>query len=250
MANDAIVGLDEAGAIVRALATHPFPVPAHVGAEVATLLEALVGGPQTVTLFADTLGQAPQVWTTDRPALAAAVFELGFLLRRIRRGRDASRQALARAFEPARTNDVGRALDLVLHGRAGAERSARSELDYAHVEDDAAWARERIADPSTPASPIDAVLYPLGGEALLDKWAPRLAGAPDPRWIATQLCVLQGDRALALVLRLYAERKDVRDPVKAKLAERAGVTEGLRRLTGGPAGATAKELLEAIGACQ
>ena len=143
---------------------------------------------------------------------------------------------------------VGRALDLVLHGRAGAERSARSELDYAHVGDDTAWARARIVDPATPASPIDAVLYPVGGEALLDKWGPRLAGVGDPRWAATQLCVLGGDHALALVLRLYAERKDARDAVKEAVRERAGATEALRRLTSGPAAVVAQELLGAMGA--
>jgi hypothetical protein len=187
-------------------------------------------------------------WKAERPALAAAVFELGFVLRRMRRGRDATQQKLARSFKATRTNDVARALDLVLHGRAGAERSARAELDYAHVEDDLTWARARMTDPKTSASPIDAVLYPLGGEALLDKWGPRLGAERDPRWLATQLCVLAGDRALRLVLRLYVERKDARDSVKAKLGENPGAPEALRRITGGAEGEAAREILAALGA--
>ena len=101
-------------------------------------------------------------------------------------------------------------------------------------------------DPSTPASPIDAALFVLGGDALLDKWAPRLAAAPDPRWLATQLCVLGGDRALSLVLRLYAERKDARDAVKNKLGEREDRVAALERLVDGPDGVVARELIEAL----
>ncbi len=248
MANDAILGLGEARRIVRALAAHRFAVPAYVGADVAGLLEALVGGPQVVELFADVLAEMPAAdREVDRAALAAAVFELGFVLRRIRQGRDASRQKLARAFDAAGTNDVGRALNLVLHGRAGAERSARAELDYAHVEDDPAWVGARLRDPATPASPIDAVLYPLGGDALLDKWSTRLAAAPtNPRWLATQLCVLAGDRAVALALRLHVQRKDARDTVKTKLGENPGAVRALERLTSGPDGAAARELLDAL----
>jgi len=203
----------------------------------------------TEYLRACALSELPEeAWRADRPALAAAVFELGFVLRRCRAGRDAARGELARVHRDGRTNDVARALDLVLHGRAGAERSARSELDYAHAtDDDAVWARARLADPSTPSSPIDASLAALGGDALLDKWEGRLATAPDPRWVATQLCVLGGDRALSLVLRLYAARSDTRDTVKGKLPENAAAwREGLERLAGGPYGAAARELLAAV----
>lgn len=246
-ANDALVGLGEARRIVRALASHAFPVPAHVGAELAGLLEALVGGPQTVAIFAELLAERPDdVWSADHEALAAAVFELGFVLRRCGKARDTVRSDLARAHRAGAMGDVARALDLVLHGRAGAERSARTELDHAHATDDPAWACARIVDPSTPASPIDAALFVLGGDALLDKWAPRLAAAPDPRWLATQLCVLGGDRALSLVLRLYAERKDARDAVKNKLGEREDRVAALERLVDGPDGVVARELIEAL----
>jgi hypothetical protein len=246
-AKDALVGVEDATTIVRSLASYAFPVPAHVGAEVAGLLEAMVGGPETVAIFAQLLAERPDdAWSADHPALAAAVFELGFVLRRCRKAREAARSDLARTYRAGRSNDVARALDLVLHGRAGAERSARTERDHAHATDDPAWARARIVDPATTASPIDAALIALGGEALLDKWAPRLATAPDPRWLATQLCLLGGDRALSLVLHLYAEREDARDAVKSNLGEGRERVAALERLVDGPNGAAARELLAAL----
>jgi hypothetical protein len=249
MTRDALVGLGEAGTIVRTFVSRRLAVPAYVGAELAGILEALAGGAQTIAAFADALVQLPDDgWRDDRPALAAAVFELGFLLRRRRGDRGALRERLARAHDPAHRNDVARALDLVLNGRAGAERSARAEIDYLHVVDDPAWARARIVDVSTAASPIDAALYPLAGDALLDKWAPRLADAPDPRWLATQLCVLGGTRALSLVVQLYAERADARDAVKTKLLERTGIGQALERMTGGPHGGAVRDILEALDA--
>jgi hypothetical protein len=251
MASDAILDLDEAGAFVRGFAARTFAIPPHVGAEVVGLLEALVGGPELVGLFAEALEATPSAWLADRPALAAAVFELGFVLRRIRKGADAQRRKLARAFSPStnRSNDVGRALDLVLHGRAGAERSARAELDYVHAVDDPAWARERITDPATAASPIDAALYALGGDALLDKWSTRLEGASDPAavvWAATQIGVLRGDRALALGVQLYAQHEGARNALKMQLAESEEAPQALERLRGGPHGAAAQELLAAL----
>jgi hypothetical protein len=246
MTQDSLVGLGEARGIVRALATRAFPVPAHAGSDVALLLEALVGGRQTVELFADVLAQLPAgAWDMDRPALAAAIFELGFVLRRCKRRSEQVPGGLAAAYDAARTNDVARALDRVLHGRAGAERSARAEIDYAHVED-VAWAKGRILDPSTSGTSFDAVLYPVGGDALLDKWEDRIVTGADVRWPAIQLCALGGDRALSLVLRLYAERAECRDTVKSKLREIDGIAESLERLTEGPHGSTAQELIDAF----
>lgn len=242
---DALVYPAEAALLLATFVSRDWDPPPHVGAELVGILEALCGGTETVLALAAALAAAPPgTWERDRPAVAAAVFESGFVLRRMPLGGDQARAAL----EPLDlgAHDVGRAMDLILHGRAGAERSARTALDYAHVADHPDWARSRILDPATPAGAFDAALMPLGGDALLDQLADRLADEPDPAWTATQLATLGAPRATALLLALYAGRADLRPTIGPTILGRPSARAELELALRGPHSDAARELLSAL----
>jgi hypothetical protein len=111
---------------------------------------------------------------------------------------------LARAHAAAVHPEVRRTLDLVLHGRAGAERSAQCEGDFLHVDDDPSWARERILDRATPASVEDLALLSLAGDDLFDKYAERFDRLIDPTWLSLQLPKAASPKAAALAAALLS----------------------------------------------
>lgn len=194
---------DEARGIVARFVAGPPAPRARLGAELVFVLEALVGPGVTIEAFAAALAAAPPArWRLDASAVGAALFELGVLLRRTRAPREPLRALLAQAHAGAGHPEVRRALDLVLHGRAGAERSARCEGDFLHVDDDPAWARARILDPATPASVEDLALLPIAGDALLDRYAARIDRLIDRAWLALQLPKAASPKAAALLARL------------------------------------------------
>jgi hypothetical protein len=240
----------EAAAIVQRFVARPWSPPAHVGAELASIVEALVGPRETLVAFADALAALPPAaWTSDCPALAAAAFELGFVLRRTPgdvRDLVAKLEGVAKKAMEAGANDVSRAIDLVLHGREAAERSARTELDYAFVEEEhRAWARERILDPKTSPSRPDLFLLSIAGDGLIAKWESRLE-ATEPRWLAIQVAKAAGPAALALALRLYRERPETVDAIAQTLLERPGIEEELTAALRGPHAEAARALLGAL----
>jgi hypothetical protein len=240
MKQDAMLHLDEARELVGAFVRRAWDPPAHVGAELVGILEALVGPAETVRMFADAL-VGPDAWAKDRPALAGAVFELGFVLRRTRA--QGLREALASAFDPSRTTDVARALDLVLHGKEGAARSARTQLDYAHVSD-AKWAREKILDPKTALSRFDAVLVPIAGDALLARLQSELGTVADPIHVANQLAAVGGRLALELLLELWTLRPELRQYVSNAILTRPDVKAELQTMSDGPHAAAARAQIE------
>ncbi len=236
----------EAAALARRFVTRGFDPPAHAGAELVDLVEALVGGSATVDAFAAALAAAgPGAMARDRPALAAAVFELGFVLRRLAVGREAARASLAALWPGRADSDVARALDLVLHGREAADRSARVELDLAFV-DDAELARERLLSGALAPSRPSAWLARSGGEALIDRWMARLAPADAP-WLAVQLEKLGGARAVRALLELFTQHPATQDAVKqAFVLNRPGAKQELAAERRGPFGQAAATLLAAI----
>jgi hypothetical protein len=232
----------EAAALVLRLVERAWDPPRHAATELVLILESLVGGDEVVEAMATALETQPErAFSNGRPALAAALFELGFVVRRLperaspwladtsQRGhdrawaRDRLRRALAGSPE---TSDVARALELAIGGRAAAERLARAELDLAHATDDVAWAGARLADADIAPSPIDVSLVPLGAEALLARWASRIADEPDPAWAATQLAKVAGKRAIELLRAIQREHPGARDAVEAALAERGSGGDG------------------------
>lgn len=239
MKEDAMLHLAEAREIAGAFVKRAWDPPAHVGAELVGILEALVGPSETVRMFADALAK-PAAWEKDRPALAAAVFELGFVLRRTRSKE--ARAALAPLFDASRTTDVARALDLVLHDNAGAERSARAQLDYAHVSD-LAWARGRVLDAKTARSPFDPVLVPIAGDALIEQLRGELAAHPNPIRLANQLTAVGGARAVDALLELWTLRSEARPYVINATLARASAKSELEAALSGALGDAARAVL-------
>ncbi|AKF02988.1 DUF7003 family protein [Sandaracinus amylolyticus] len=214
----------EARACVRRFVAHSERVAPHAAADVVLLAEALVGGAAVVDGMVQGLA-ALGAWEDDRPALAAAVRELGFVLRRMPRSgaeRDVAwaRARLASLGQGGGPNDVGRALDLVLHGASGAARSARSQADWVHAVDDVARARAAILDPRTPRSGPDAQLLALAGDALLDVWMADVDVVEDATFLATTLAMFGGARATAALRALAVARPETGPIVAQALAER------------------------------
>lgn len=155
----------EARAIVVTFVQSASKYPAHFGAELVDVLEALVSGVSTIDAFVKALSAPLGDGASKSPALAAAVFELGFVLQRMRPKTQAKWRARLAGLEAK--HDVARSLALVLGGRAAAEAHARTELDHAFVLDDPAWVAKRLlaAEPSRPS----AWLMRQGGPAFVQK---------------------------------------------------------------------------------
>ncbi len=258
--NDAMLYAPEARKLAARFATRT-AAPPYAGAELVWIVEALCGPRAALEAIADALDAlppsafAPEVpraaradraegAVEERPALAAAVLELGFVLRRATKGDRAAftKRLEARyrnATEARASGDVVRALDLVLHGRAGAERSARVEGDYVHVHDDRAWARERLLDPQTAPSPPDLQMVAIAGEAMYEKWLGRLASIGDAPRFVRDLARGGGEGVAEILVRLHAERPEERDAIEAAFAERRDV------LLAPDDGPTARALLDA-----
>lgn len=249
MKDDRMLYAAEARELVASFVGRDLGAPRHVGADFVDVLEALVGGREIVEMFAEAIDDLEgAAWTTDHAALAGAVFELGFVLRRLDAGREDARAKLATLWSDAireRTNDVARALDLVLHGRAGAERSARTELDYAHVPaNERAWARERIVDAAP--SRASALLVAVAGDALVDKYMARIATEADPLFVAVQLAKVRGPRAVKALLELYA-REPLRGSIEQAFTQtRPDAKEELALALRGPFADAARAMLAAV----
>jgi hypothetical protein len=247
MKNDRMLHTAEAAKLVEAFVLRTWSPPPHVGAELVGILEALVGGAETIGAFATALARlSAGAWSKDHPALACAVFELGFVLRRAEGARGPLRKRLADLWDSKRTNDVTRSLDLAVNGRAGAERSARSELDYAHATDDVAWARERIISPRTAASPLDAFLVWIGGEGLLAKYETRIGQVGDTAWVGSQLARLGSPRAASMVLALFSQRPDMQATLAQSFLERPDARAELEASLRGPYVKAARTLLAVL----
>ncbi len=237
----------EARKIVEGFVFRSWSPPAFVGAEMVLLLEALIGGRETVEAFALALAKlSADAWDQDRPALARAIFELGCVLRRAEGLSGPLAERLAKAGRPGRKGESARQLDLVVHGRAGAERSARAEKDFAFVTDDPAWARERLLDKKAEPSPPDVFLVSIAGEGLLAKYETRLAKIVEAAWVGSELLRLQTSRVVPMALALYAERPDARASISQALFERPAVRVEVETAARGPHSKVARALLTAL----
>jgi hypothetical protein len=253
MKNDSMLYAPEARKLVARFASRAWSPPAFVGAELAGIVEALCGPRAALEAFADALdGLSPAAFGKEHPALAAAIFELGFVLRRstpdVRAAFEKRLEARwAKATEgKAEPSAVVRALDLALHGRKGAERSARLEGDYVLSDDDRAWAKERLLDPKTPPSRPDLLALFIAGEAMIDKWAARLARIEDAVGFAVQITKASGQKAIDLVLSLYETRPETQATIVSAIAERADAKDALAPSLRGPHAETARALLDAV----
>jgi hypothetical protein len=206
--------------------------------ELVRLFEAFVGPELVATSIVDALEKSSNnVWNHQDLDRARVMHHLGFVLLRLPPGMaDKLRARLAAIFDrrvkalPAkelgpRKGERGsllRALDVVLNGRTGAERSGeRSEDaieagDLVHVTGDEKFVREAACRVVSP----DARLVFLGGEPVLDHLLdvfPRLRGAH--HLLLDGLTEVASPRAVELIQRI-AKGKEVPDRAKAVLAAR------------------------------
>jgi len=245
--NDRMLYAAEARKLVENFVLRSFAVPPHVGTEFVLLLEALVGGRETVDAFVAALGKlSSEAWASERVALASAIFELGFVLRRVEGTSGPLRERLEQSYRAGHTGEAMRMLDLTLYGRAGAERSARCELDLAHAGGDPSWVRERLLDRKTPASAPDVFLVSLAGEEMLAKYEGRLPQVTDAAWVGSQLARLASPRVVGMALALYADRPEARAAISQALFERPEIRAEIEANQRGPQAKIAKALLTAL----
>ncbi|WP_170229896.1 hypothetical protein [Polyangium fumosum] len=245
--NERMLYAAEARKLVETFVLRPWSVPAHVGTEFVLLLEALVGGRETIEAFVAALGKlSPEAWASDRAALASAIFELGFVLRRVEGSRGPLRERLAASWRQGQTGEAPRMLDLVLHSRAGAERSARCELELAHAGDDPTWVRDKLLDRKTAASAPDVFLVSLAGEEMLGKYEGRISKVADAAWVGSQLARLASARVVGMALALYAERPEARAAISQALFERPEIRAEIEANQRGPQAKIARALLTAL----
>jgi len=206
--------------------------------DLVRLFEAFVGPELVASSIVDALERSSSaVWTHQDHDRAQVMHHVGFLLLRLPPATaDRLRGRLSAVFDrrvkALPTKELGprrgergsllRALDVVLHGRLGAERSGeRSEDgvepgDLLHVTDDAEFVREAALLRIAP----DARLVFLGGEPvlerLLDGFA-RLRGAHHA--LLDGFAEVASPAAIQLVQRIAAG-KEAPDRAKAVLAAR------------------------------
>ncbi len=206
--------------------------------ELVRLFEAFVGPELVASSIVDALERSGNaVWTHQDHDRALVVHHVGFLLLRLPpTTADRLRGRLAAVFDrrvkalpgkelgPRRgeRGSLLRALDVVLHGRLGAERSGeRSEDtlepgDIVHVLDDAEFVRDAACRRLSP----DARLVFLGGEPVLDHLRAgflRLRGAHHA--LVDGLADVASPTAVHLLQRIAAG-KEAPDRAKAVLAAR------------------------------
>ncbi|HET7500616.1 MAG TPA: hypothetical protein VFK02_06415 [Kofleriaceae bacterium] len=165
--------------------------------ELVRLFEAFVGPELVATSIVDALEKSSNnVWGHQDPDRAQVMHHLGFVLLRLPAAlTDKLRARLAAIFErrvkALPTKELGprkgergsllRALDVVLNGKAGAERSGERNEDaiepgdLVHVTDDVAFVRDAACRVTSP----DPRLVFLGGEPVLEHLLavfPRLRG--------------------------------------------------------------------------
>ncbi|HEX7839285.1 MAG TPA: hypothetical protein VF469_17525, partial [Kofleriaceae bacterium] len=206
--------------------------------ELVWLFEAFVGPELVATAIVDALEKSGNhVWNHQDHDRARVMHHVGFLLLRLLPAlADKLRARLAAIFDrrvkALTTKELGprkgergsllRALDVVLHGRAGAERSGERNEDViepgdlVHVTGDAEFVREVACQQVSP----DPRLVFLGGEPVLDHLLERFA-----RLRGMHSAVLDGfadvasPRAVQLLQRIAAG-KEAPDRAKAVLAAR------------------------------
>ncbi len=244
---DRMLHAAEARRLVENFVLRSWNVPARVGAEVVLLLEALVGAAETVEAFTLALAKlSADAWEHARPALARAVFELGFVLRRTDGLVGAATNRLQALMPRGREGETIRMLDLVVHGRAGAQRSARSESEYAHVIDAPEWVCERLLDPQTAPSPPDVFLASLAGDEMLAKYEKRISKVAQATALGSQLSRLASARVVPMVLGLYGAHPDSRAVISQALFDRPNIRAELGSSIRGAHAKVAKALLSAL----
>lgn len=172
-----------------------------VAEHLTLLLEAFVGGPALVGLAREVIEAMPApTRSAPHPDGVHVLAALGWVVRRVRSpaGRAAIEglDAVARALEPA--SDLGRALDLALHGDDGVRRSARRPEDLA-LAADPDLVRARLG---TATAPLDLQFACLLGDAAIEAWERASLSPADAAWLAGELALLASPRASALAERL------------------------------------------------
>jgi len=237
----------EASRLIEGFVMRSWNIPGRTGSDFVLLLEALVGGAEVVDAFASALAKLPtNAWSFERPALERAVFDLGYVLRRVKQFVGPATDLLRSLWARARGTELARLLDLSLNGKAGAERSARSEADYAHVDDAPEWLRDKLIDPMTAPSPPDVFLASLGGDGLLAKYEQRLSQVTRAAALGSQLARLASPKVISMVLTLYANHPDARAVISQALFERPKVRQEITSLRRGTHARVAKALLIAL----
>lgn len=234
--NNAALSPDEAAAALKAI----FSETASYDdlRELVRLFEAFFGPELVATAIVDALDRSGNaIWNHQDHDRALVVHHVGFLLLRLPPGiADRLRGRLAAMFErrvkalpgkelgPRRgeRGSLLRALDIVLHGRAGAERSGeRSEDiiepgDLVHVTGDEAFVRAAACLRVSP----DPRLVFLGGDPVLDHLLEgfvRLRGLHQA--LLDGFAEVASPRAVQLVQRIAAG-KEAADRARAVLAAR------------------------------
>jgi hypothetical protein len=204
--------------------------------DLVRLYEAFVGPEPVATAIVEALEKAGNnVWNHQDHDRAQVMRHLGFVLLRLPGTfADKLRTRLAGVFDRRvklrkdlgpRKGEYGsllRALDVVLNGRTGCERSgernedALEPADLVHVVDDATFVREAACQ----RTPTDARLVFLGGEPVLDHM---LEGFARLRGLHTQLvdgfAEVASPKAIELLQRI-AKAKEAPDRARAVLAAR------------------------------
>jgi hypothetical protein len=206
--------------------------------ELVRLFEAFMGPELVATSIIDALEKSSNnVWNHQDHDRAQVMHHLGFVLLRLPAAlSDKLRARLATIFDrrvkalPAkelgpRKGERGsllRALDLVLHGRTGAERSGERTEDaiepgaLLHVTNDETFVREAACRLASP----DARLVFLGGDPVIDHLLdvfPRLRGVH--HLLVDGFAEVASPKAVELLQRV-AKGKEVPDRAKAVLAAR------------------------------
>jgi len=206
--------------------------------ELVRLFEAFAGPELVAGSIVDALERSGSpVWTHQDHDRARVVHHIGFLLLRLPPAaadplRDRLEAIFDRRVKALPTKELGprrgergsllRALDVVLHGRLGAERSGERDqdaidpADLVHVIDDEAFVRDAACRRASP----DARLVFLGGEPVLDHLLDgfaRLRGAHHA--LLDSFADVASPRAIQLIQRIAAGR-EAPERAKAMLAAR------------------------------
>jgi len=206
--------------------------------DLVRLFEAFLGPELIATSIVDALEKSSNnVWNHQDHDRAQVMHHLGFVLLRLPSGQaDKLRSRLAAVFErrvkALASKELGprkgergsllRALDVVLNGRTGAERSGeRTEDaiqagDLVHITNDDAFVREAASRLVSP----DPRLVFLGGEPVLEHLLevfPRFRG--QHHLLVDRFAEVASPRAIELLTRI-AKGKEVPDRAKAVLAAR------------------------------
>jgi hypothetical protein len=247
MKTDRMVHTVEAQRLIENFVLRSWNIPARTGSDFVLLLEALVGGVEVVDAFAAALAKLPgDAWNRDRAAVEQAVFTLGYVIRRVQRFVGPAIDRLRGMLARARGSELARQIDLITNGHAGAERSARSEADYAHVTESSEWLRDKLLDPSTPASPPDVFLVSLAGEGMLAKYEKRMSQVTHVASMGSQLARLATPKVIPMVLALYAAHPDARAVISQALFERPNARQEITSYGRGAHAKVAKALLTAL----